>query len=125
MRVLGETPTTKQGTTAVFLDPPYTEKATRKSGLYACDSESIGHVVAQWAIENGNNPKLRIAVCGYDGEYEFPSSWSCVAWNASGGYGAQGRDEVSAGRANAKRERVWFSPACVSVERIKQVVLFS
>lgn len=123
-RVLGETPTTKQGTTAVFLDPPYTEKATRKSGLYACDSESIGHDVMQWAVENGGNPQLKIAVCGYDGEYDFPASWDRVAWKSSGGYGSQGDDDNAAGRANAKREVVWFSPACVNVRRVKQVSLF-
>lgn len=35
--------------------------------------------------------------------------WSAVAWKAAGGYGNQ-----SASNVNAKRERIWFSPACLS-----------
>ena len=115
-RVCGPTPTVKQGTTAVFLDPPYTAKASRKSGLYARDDEDIGHAVRDWAVECGDDPRMRIALCGYDGEYEMPARWECVAWKARGGYGSQGDGESTNGRANARKERIWFSPHCIDAE---------
>ena len=97
------------GVTGVFLDPPYADTATRASDLYAKDSESIAHEVREWAIANGDDPRLRIALCGYVGEHAMPDSWSELAWKAAGGYEGQSKN----GRTgNSKRERVWFSPHC-------------
>ena len=109
-RILGPSVTFKHGITGVFLDPPYAGSAERTEDLYAEDSNKVAHAVRQWAIENGGNPELRIALCGYDGEHVMPESWECVEWKAAGGYGSQGH---SAARENAKRERIWFSPACL------------
>jgi hypothetical protein len=106
-RVLGPTPTTKLGVTGVVLDPPYADTAGRCGDIYAKDSLSVANDVRRWAIENGDNPKLRIALCGYSGEHEMPDSWECVPWRAIGGYGAR------AGNENCAKERVWFSPACL------------
>jgi len=108
-RVCGPSPTVKHGTTAVFLDPPYSEDADRAE-LYSSEDLSVAHAVRQWALENGDNPQLRIALCGYDGEHAMPESWECVAWKAAGGYGSQGNGR---GRENAARERIWFSPHCL------------
>jgi hypothetical protein len=108
-RVCGPVVTYKHGTTAVFLDPPYADTADRTPDLYRADSESVAHDVRKWAIENGNNPLLRIALCGYEGEHVMPESWGVLAWNAGGGFGAQA-DERS---GNGRRERIWFSPACI------------
>ena len=108
-RVLGESPTIKHGTTGVFLDPPYSDEADRAE-LYSQDDFNVAHAVREWAIANGENPELRIALCGYEGEHAMPDSWECVAWKARGGYGSQGDGR---GRENAGRERVWFSPACL------------
>ena len=106
-RVLGPTPTYKQGLTGVFLDPPYS--STHRDGdLYAVDSLSVAQRAAAWAIENGDNPLLRIALCGYEGDYDMPDDWACVAWKAAGGYGSRGN-----GNDNPHRERIWFSPHCV------------
>jgi hypothetical protein len=71
---------------------------------------TVAHAVREWAIAHGENPKLRIALCGYEGEHAMPSDWSCLAWKANGGHGnaSNGR-----GRANATRERIWFSPHCL------------
>lgn len=113
-RVCGPTPTFKQGLTGVFLDPPYTAAANRKAELYAQDSLDIGHDVCKWAIDNGENPELRIALCGYEGEYAMPLNWECVAWKARGGYGSQG-DGSTSGRENSRKERIWFSPHCLKV----------
>jgi site-specific DNA-adenine methylase len=113
-RVCGPSPTSKLGITGVFLDPPYADTAKRESSLYAVDSESVAHDVRRWAIENGNNPLMRIALCGYDGEHEMPGDWEVHEWKARGGYESQGED-----RENSKRERIWFSPHCLSTKQGK------
>jgi hypothetical protein len=115
-RILGPSVTFKHGITAVLLDPPYADSAERTDDLYSSDSSTVAHAVSEWAIANGGNPELRIALCGYDGEHAIPEDWECVAWKAAGGYGSQGDN---AARGNAARERIWFSPACV-----RQVGLF-
>ena len=109
-RVCGPSPTVKLGITGVFLDPPYADEAGRQGALYASDSLSVAHEVRRWAVENGDNPDLRIALCGYVGEHEMPISWECLPWKARGGYGSQG---TGAGRENSGRERIWFSPHCL------------
>ncbi len=109
-RVCGPSPTVKLGTTGVFLDPPYAESARRTEGLYASDSLSVGHAVREWALAVGEDPRLRIALCGYEGEYEMPEAWECVEWKARGGYGSQGDNQA---RENSTKERVWFSPHCL------------
>lgn len=111
-RVLGPAVTTCIGVTGVFLDPPYDPKE-RSRFLYAQESDEnpevpISQRAREWALANAANPKLRIALCGYEGEHDMPADWECVAWKARGGYGRSER-----GRANARRERIWFSPACL------------
>jgi len=110
-RVCGPTPTVRQGVTGVFLDPPYTDAANRKNNLYARDDTDIGHAVRDWAVEWGHDTRMRIVLCGYEGEYAMPDDWDCVAWKARGGYGSQGGADCN-GRDNAKKERLWFSPWC-------------
>lgn len=109
-RILGPTPTEKLGITGVFLDPPYSAEANRTDGLYSTDDLSVAHDVREWAIANGDNPMLRIALCGYDTEHAMPDTWRAVPWKAHGGYAVQGNGN---GRANAQREVVWFSPHCL------------
>ena len=110
-RVCGPSVTIKQGLTGVFLDPPYGLKATR-SKVYNEDDFSIADSVKQWAVENGNNPLMRIALCGYDTEHDMPSDWTTLPWKAVGGYGSQGQGR---GRENAARETLWFSPHCLKI----------
>lgn len=107
-RVLGPTPTVLQGTTAVFLDPPYPH-AERDPRCYAVNADVFERVRA-WAIAHGDDPRLRIALCGYEDGRAMPDGWTTVRWQASGGYtrGSKGR-----GRQNARRERIWFSPYCL------------
>lgn len=112
-RILGPSPTWKIGPTAVLLDPPYSHDE-RTDGLYAQDHD-IADDVREWAIANGDNPLMRIALCGYDGEHDMPGSWSVVAWKAHGGYGPQRKDGTV--NQNAWRERVWFSPHCLLPQR--------
>lgn len=96
--------------TGVLLDPPYAGDI-RNPNLYATESGTVSADVRKWAIENGDNPKLRIALCGYEGEHEMPDAWACVPWKAAGGYSNQ-----SVGNGNAALERVWFSPHCMQPE---------
>ena len=109
-RVLGPSPTVKLGITGVFLDPPYADAADRTERLYASDDLSVAHSVREWAISHADDSRMRIALCGYEGEHDMPSSWDCVQWKARGGYGSQGE---GTGRDNSHRERIWFSPYCL------------
>jgi len=93
----------------VFLDPPYTKKAGRMAKLYVHDDLVVGNQVFDWVVENGNNKKMRIAVCGFEGEYEFPQSWECVSWKSNGGYSKP----ESTKNNNKEKERIWFSPHCL------------
>jgi site-specific DNA-adenine methylase len=112
-RICGPTPTVKMGLTAVFLDPPYADTARRTSDLYRQDSLSLAHAVRAWAISVGDDPRMRVALCGYEGEHAMPDTWECVAWKARGGYGSQAKKSAN---ANARRERIWFSPHCLKAE---------
>lgn len=109
-RVLGPSVTEKHGLTGIVLDPPY-DLALRDAGCYAVDAEGLSGEVRAWAIANGENPRLRIVLCGYDGEHAMPDGWECVVWNANGGYGNQVK--AGRGRDNAAKERLWFSPHCL------------
>lgn len=112
-RILGPSPTTHIGITGVFLDPPYGTEAKRDSNLYAHDDLTLAARVHQWAIEHGGDQKLRIALCGYEGEHEAlaGAGWRMVPWRSSGGYSVRTN---SPGRKNRERERIWFSPHCLT-----------
>ena len=111
-RVTGPSVTFKHGVTGVFLDPPYSHDE-RQAQLYSEESATVAADVRAWAIENGGNPQMRIALCGYDTEHgeHMPDGWHAYAWKAAGGYGSQGNGR---GRANAAREVIWFSPHCIN-----------
>lgn len=112
-RIVTPSVTTRHGVTGVLLDPPYDE--AEHAIRYSAGTGNVSTQVREWAVEHGNDPLFRIALCGYDGEHNMPGTWECVAWKAAGGYGSQGE---GAGRANARRERIWFSPHCAgSVNR--------
>lgn len=93
---------------AVFLDPPYAHDR-RATQLYADDDASISANARAWAIANGNDPDLRIALCGYEGEHEMPSSWTVHSWTAARGY-------AKAENNNRELERIWFSPHCLPID---------
>jgi hypothetical protein len=109
-RVCGPTPTVKLGLTGVFLDPPYLTHDSREANLYGTDDGTVANAVREWAIQWGDDPRMRIVLCGYEGEHEMPPTWRVVAWKAHGGYGNQGEGR---GRENASRERLWLSPHCL------------
>lgn len=101
--------------TAVFLDPPYDEASRKsKSTLYSNDNEggrdNIAQQVASWAIENGENPDYRIALCGYDEDYDMPDDWHVIEWTANRGF--------SVGESPRDKERVWLSPHCATNKQL-------
>jgi hypothetical protein len=111
-RVISPVVTSDRGTTAIFLDPPYSGEAGRDNGLYEQESLTVAHDVRHWCAENGDNPLLRIALCGYIQEHEELEGcgWRPFFWSAHGGYGNVGNGR---GRENRHREVIWFSPHCV------------
>ena len=111
-RVCGPSVTFKHGLTGVFLDPPYADTAERAKNLYRKDCLNVAHDVRAWAIENGDNPQMRIALCGYEGEHVMPDSWTVIEWSAGAGFGGQAKERTE----NGKRERIWFSPHCLKLQ---------
>jgi hypothetical protein len=107
-RVLKDSVTTRHGLTAVFLDPPYAkgdmDYGAGGMGLGISDS------VRTWCAANGDNPQLRIVLCGHAGEHDalLEHGWHLRKWKAGGGYAL--REEAI---ANAKSETLWCSPHCV------------
>ena len=122
LRVCGPSVTHGHGLTAVFLDPPYADTAGRTEDLYAADCTQVAHHARAWAIEQGGNPLMRICLAGYDGEHAMPGDWEVVEWKARGGFGSQNEGDDGMGRVNSTRERLWFSPHCMKIE--KQATLF-
>ena len=96
----------------VFLDPPYSSEANRDNKVYVHEDLTVAHDVREWAIAHGDDTRLRIALCGYEGEHAMPSTWTKFAWKAQGGMARLGADAASQGKVNRHHERVWFSPHC-------------
>lgn len=94
---------------AVFLDPPYSHEI-RDPFLYGEDAAGVSDKVRLWALEHGDDPDLRIALCGYAGEHEMPACWTEHAWKGARGYAAEGND-------NREKERIWFSPHCLPIQQ--------
>lgn len=103
---------TKKGMVGVFLDPPYLVE-NREDKLYRIET-NVFLDVCKWAIDNGSNPKMRIAVCGYDGDFEFPNDWEAFNWQTGGGFSSFAKEEER-GKINSKKEVIWFSPQCLKI----------
>lgn len=102
--------TYRHGLTGYFADPPY---ASTRDMRYFVDSTEAAWAVREWAIREGENPLMRIAVCHYEEDgYTFPPEWESFVWKAHGGYSNLG-DGDTLGKANAHKERIWFSPHCL------------
>ena len=107
----------------VLLDPPYSQQL-RSRMLYPTDlgiDDPLRQEPAirayQWALENGNNPRLRIALCGLSGEHEMPDGWSVYEWTNRCGYSSIG------GEGRTSDEVIWFSPHCSS-KKFTQPTIF-
>ena len=95
------------------------------SDIYAHDSESIAHDVAQWAIKHGDDPKYRIVLAGFEGEHGSifeDHGWQTEEW-FNGGFLRGGMGNIGKGGHQQNRERLYLSPHCLSVST-KQTDLF-
>jgi len=107
-RVVKDSVTTRHGLTGVFLDPPYTK------GLMDYAAGGVGGTLADsvraWCIANGDNPSLRIVLCGHAGEHDelLEHGWHTRTWNARKGY-ASTEEAIN----NSAGETLWCSRACV------------
>jgi hypothetical protein len=111
-RVVTGAVTDRHGLTAVFLDPPYAEGAMEYSAG-GNDDASISAAVRAWCIENGANPQMRIAFCGYE-PLTMPQGWRGLRWTAPKGY------QNAENAANRRREIIWFSPHCLTEFQISK-----
>ncbi len=114
-RVCEDSVTVRHGMTAVFLDPPYT--AGDMDYSIASTDGVLAREVGDWCRDNGENPQLRIVLCGHTGEHDLPG-WSVRSWKGRKGYAL--RDDSL---ANVEAETIWCSPACIP-EVIAQGGLF-
>ncbi|MHA2254156.1 MAG: DNA adenine methylase [Candidatus Kariarchaeaceae archaeon] len=101
-------------TTGVFLDPPYSLRSGRCKKLYSSDDHNAADECFIWARENENIPNLKIAVCGLEGEHNFPNTWEKFEWTTGGGYSNLTKDKKS--KVKQFMERIWFSPSCKKIE---------
>ncbi len=101
-------------TVGVFLDPPYSDAAGRTSNLYAVDDLDVAHAVREWAIANGDNPRYRIVLAGYEEEHaaQMPDGWRMYAYRAGRAYGTANGGGLN--DANRRKERLWYSPHCLN-----------
>lgn len=116
-RACKPTYTTQHGLTGVFLDPPY-------DADYNCYkySDPLTEKLCQWCLEQGQDPAMRIALCGYAGTLpvDLPAhGWDEFAWKSSGGRITKG----GASDKNRELERIWFSPHCVKPAVVGQLSL--
>ena len=127
---------TELGTVGAFLDPPYAKSldrlddwkrklsldkidvkkarcGNRAKTLYLGDDSDIDRLVADvnlWCRQMGANPKIRIVVCGLDGEHNDLEQlgWKSISWRSNGGF-----SNMSSENKNRHRERLWASPTCL------------
>jgi len=110
----GYKPSDSAATVGVVLDPPYSAEADRNMGCYATDSGTVAHDVRVWCAAAGTDRRLRIALCGYEGEHDELQrlGWAVLPWKTQGGLARTAKQEGTQGSVNRARERIWFSPAC-------------
>jgi DNA adenine methylase len=108
-RVLGKSTLFTEGANraGVFLDPPYAH-SMRDGDLYAHDDSTASDRARAWALEHGDDPRLRIVLAGLDGEHEMPTTWRRIAWKGPAGLGRRS--------GNRHRETLWLSPHCLHDE---------
>lgn len=117
-------PVRQGGHCGVFLDPPY-DNAVRNADLYTEDGGTPAADARAWCVENGDNPRYRIVLAGYDAEHGdlARAGWREVEWFRKGflkgGMAQQGEDGHQQGR-----ERLWLSPHCLGATVSAQGSLF-
>lgn len=95
----------RPGNVGIFLDPPY---KTGRQVYVGTTKKSIHEEVLDWCLTA--DPKLRIVLAGYDDDNDALLE---LGWDKEHSIGGQGSGFSDNG-ANGRRERLWFSPACIS-----------
>lgn len=94
----------KEGPVALVLDPPYA-MTQRSYTMYPQEwSDTTNTALIDLCREYGDNPNARIALCGFEGEYDLPG-WEAMAWKRGGAGALNGTTQAL--------ERIWFSPHCL------------
>lgn len=91
----------------VILDPPY-DVNLRAKRIYNHDAPGLAAEVREWALAHGDDPELRIVLCGYFEEHaaHMPASWRVHRWKGARGYASEDND-------NREQETLWFSKYCL------------
>jgi DNA adenine methylase len=92
----------------VFLDPPY----DAGNENYSTAERGVAAAAREWALAHGDDPRLRVILCGYEGETVMPESWHCHGYSATGAYCGKG----TAANEGRHRERLWLSPHCLPMD---------
>jgi hypothetical protein len=105
-------PVRQGGVCGYFLDPPY-DLAIRSANIYAHDDD-VTKAVRDWCLANGDNPKNRIVLAGYDVEHGALESagWTSIEWFKKG-FLKGGMAQQKAAGTQQHRERFWLSPNCL------------
>ena len=100
----------------VFLDPPYSGDVCT-TGRSAEDEKGISAAVRDWAVANGNDPRLRIVLAGYEAEHaaHMPAGWRMHAYTKNRAFGTSASDAGAGNGSNRRNERLWFSPHCIDL----------
>ena len=106
-------PVRQGGHCGVFLDPPY-DNAVRGADLYTEDGGTPAADARAWCLANGDNPRYRIVLAGYDAEHGdlARAGWREVEWFRTG-FLKGGMAQQSEGGHQQGRERLWLSPHCL------------
>lgn len=88
----------------VFLDPPY----TTGSDVYSEVDADASHEALDWCLAAPD--RLRVVLAGYDDDND---ELLTRGWRKENSIGGQGSGRA-ADPLNGRRERLWFSPACLN-----------
>lgn len=114
-RILTEGALSAGSTTGIFFDPPYSESECSEK-LYRTKTGNISKKVRRWAVEHGDDPKMRIVLAGYRDEHDhkIPATWRRHFYSAGKCYGRSHLVGSGTGNdANRHKETLWFSPFCI------------
>lgn len=92
--------------TAIFIDPPYSIRSEGGHRMYTKDNVNLKDEIEDFC--RVHEKVLRIALCGYIGEYDLPL-WDQYKWVNVGGYSNQNKTKITTKR---EEEVIWFSPLC-------------
>jgi DNA adenine methylase len=90
-------------TIGIFLDPPY---GVGVGVSYEDNTGTAAREVWDWAVANGDNPRFRIVVAGYEDGRSLPIGWTAIERVEQGAFSRKS--------GNRKLERLWLSPHCIS-----------